>query len=53
MGFIAGFFLWAADVLGIKWVREERNGVRRAARFLVFLVVGIFIVMLAFTLTYS
>lgn len=53
MELIAGFFLWIADVLGVKWVRKEGTALRKAARFLMFLVAGILIVMLAFTLTYS
>jgi hypothetical protein len=53
MELIAGFFLWIADVSGIKWVREETKVGGRIARFLIFLVAGILVVLLTFTLIYS
>lgn len=53
MELISGFLLWTADIMGIRWVRKEKNGVRKAAKLLAYLVAGIVIVMLVFTLTYS
>lgn len=53
MELVSGFLLWIADIMGIRWVRKEKNGIRKAAKLLAFLVAGVIVVMLVFMLAYS
>ena len=52
MELVSGFLLWIADVLGVKWVRQEKNSLRKAVKAITFLVVGIVLVMLFFVLLF-
>ena len=53
MELISGFLLWLlVDVFGIKTIRKESNATRKTLLILTFLVVGVFGVMLYFTIFY-
>lgn len=53
MEMISGFLLWIADVSGIKWIRDEKNHIRKAVKALTFFVVGIMVVVIFFLLGYA
>lgn len=53
MELVSGLLIWAADVSGVKWVREEKNPVKKAVKAAVFLVAGVILVMTTFVLLYS
>ncbi|HTE32688.1 MAG TPA: hypothetical protein VK666_20045 [Chryseolinea sp.] len=48
MDLISGFFLWVAEVAGVKWVRAENNRWIKVAKALVFFTLGIIATMLFF-----
>jgi hypothetical protein len=52
MELVAGFLLWIGDVLGVKWIKEERALLKKLAKAITFLLVGIFVVVLYFAITY-
>jgi preprotein translocase subunit SecG len=48
----AGLLLWMGDVFGVKWIRKEPNRLKKFARWLTFLFLGVFLLMLFFVITY-
>lgn len=50
MELVSGVLLWLGDVLGVKWVRQEPNKVRKAVKAIAFLIGGIVLVMMYFVL---
>lgn len=53
MELVSGFLLWISEILGIKWVRQERNPWKKAAKGMVFLLMGIVLVIAVFVLVYG
>ena len=53
MELVSGFLLWIADVLGVKWVRQESNKFKKAVKAIAFLIVGIALVMIFFVFWYG
>jgi len=52
MELVSGFLLWVADVVGIKWVKEEKNLFKKTVKTVTFTIAGIIIVMMFFVLLY-
>lgn len=52
MELLTGFLLWLADILGMRWVKQEKGKFRRGVRAVVFLLVGVILVMIVFVLSY-
>jgi len=50
MEIISGFLLWTADILGVKWVRDEKSKVKKVMKSFIFLIAGILLTMLYFTI---
>lgn len=50
MEIISGFLLWTADVVGVKWVRNENNKVKKVLKLFTFLIAGILLTMVYFTI---
>jgi hypothetical protein len=48
---VAGLLLWVADLSGIKWIRHEKNPVKKMFKTFSFLILGVVMVMLLFVLT--
>lgn len=42
-----------ADVVGVKWVKDEKNPIRRAVKGLVFVVLGVITLVGAFAVFYG
>jgi len=52
MELVAGFLLWVSDVLGVKWIRKEKNSIKKLAKAVTFLLTGVVIVMLYFAISF-
>jgi hypothetical protein len=52
MEIISGFLLWIGDVLGVKWVIEEKNKWRKAGKAAIYVFAGIILIMLFFAVFY-
>jgi hypothetical protein len=53
MELVSGLLLWIAEILGIKWVRQEKNGLKKAARAVIFLAAGILLTMVFFVIYHA
>lgn len=49
---LTGFLLWIADILGVRWVKQEKGKFRKGVRAVVLLLVGVILVMIVFVLSY-
>ena len=52
MEIVSGILLGAADVIGVKWIRDEKNTAKKVLKTAVFLVGGIISVIGVFVLIY-
>lgn len=52
MELVAGFLLWIGDILGVKWIRKESNQLKKLAKFVTFLLLGVLLLMLLFMISY-
>ena len=50
MELVSGVLLWLGDVLGIKWIRQEPNKLKKVAKVIIFLLVGVILVIIYFVL---
>lgn len=50
MELVSVALLWVGDVMGLKWVRDEPDGLKRLAKGLIYLVSGVIAVMITFAL---
>lgn len=53
MELVSGFLLWIADVVGIKWVRQEKNQFKKTVKAVTFFIVGIIFIMIFFVVWYA
>jgi len=53
MEIVAGFFLWLGEILGINWIKKERNTVSRILKGVTFFLVGFVAVILYLVFTTS
>lgn len=53
MELASGFLLWIADIVGVKWIRNETSPFKKVVKSLTFLIVGIILVMVCFAFWYS
>ena len=52
MELVTGFLIWMAEILGVRWVKQEENKFRKGVRAVVFLLVGVILLMIVFALSY-
>ncbi len=52
MELVAGFLLWIGDVLGVKWIRKEPNHLKKLAKLVTFMLLGVILIMLYFVISY-
>jgi len=52
MELVSGFLLWLAEIIGVKWVREEKNKFKLTIKVITLVVIGILMVMLFFVIWY-
>ncbi len=52
MELIAGILLWIGDVFGVKWIRKENNNLKKLAKWVIFLLLGVLLVMVYFVIWY-
>jgi hypothetical protein len=53
MDLVSGFLLWMGDVLGVKWVRNEKNQLKKAVKAISFLIIGVFLLILFMVFWYG
>ncbi|WP_299705895.1 hypothetical protein [uncultured Pontibacter sp.] len=44
MELVSGVLLWLADVVGVKWVRQEASTFKKVVKTITFLLVGVVLV---------
>ena len=45
MELVSGVLLWLADVLGVKWVRQESSTFKKVVKAVTFLLVGLILIL--------
>jgi hypothetical protein len=49
---VAGLLLWIGDVIGVKWIRKENRIFKKLVKAITFLLIGVFILILYFMISF-
>ena len=52
MELVTGFLIWMAEILGVRWIRQEKDKFRKGVRAVVFLLLGVILLMIVLVLSY-